>query len=410
MIRRTLNIIGTTNCHIVFLAKLFFTSEQTGNNHGAGLLGKWIAIFVSLLKLLLWPVRKLSVFLFPYRDTDGLSPAVTAKAANQFVSYLRSLNNTNNHNIDANTITNAFSSSGFATLKQEALASQSLLFVYLHSPLHASSKQFCTRVLLSEPLLNLVCATSRNLNDDAPTAPSTNNKMLATGLSIHTSQGAQLQNLLQITSFPAVVVLQPPPGASASSATLHLVGKAEGPHQCHAAVLLPMLRAAQHRHATVLSEFYVRRLYQQQESELRRQQDEEYQATLWADQERERQQRELEETERSELLSKDRLLREAQALVTPEPASGTPGITMVRFVLPAGKKINRRFVAAQTTIQGLKAFVRLHCHENQVEMGTIGLSTSFPRKTYNETKDDLLTLEEASLVPQAVLMVQDLDA
>jgi FAS-associated factor 2 len=166
----------------------------------------------------------------------------------------------------------------------------------------------------------------------------------------------------------------------------------------------------QQRHAAVLSEFHVRRLYQQQESELRRQQDEEYQATLRADQERERQQREAQESARSEQQAKEQQLRDAQDLVQPEPAPGTPGTTMVRFVLPAGKKINRRFVSAHTTIRALKAFVRLHCHENQVEMGTIGLSTSFPRVTYNETEDEPLTLEEAGLVPQAVLMVQDLDA
>lgn len=367
------------------------------------MVAKWFGICVSILKLLLWPIRKLAVLLFPYHDTDGLSPAVTAKAAQQFVSYLRSLQNvaaSNNNNIDANLISNAFSSTGFAALKQEALATQSLLLVYLHSPLHADSKQFCTHVLLSEPMLNLLSPATTN--DAQP-------KMLATGLSIHTSQGAQLQNLLQIASFPAVAVLQPPPGASASSTTLHLVVKAEGTRQCHLAALLPLLRAVQQRHAAALSEFHVRRLYQQQESELRRQQDEEYQATLRADQERERRQREAEEAARSEAEARRRERQEAEELVQAEPPAGTPDTTMVRFVLPAGKKINRRFHSTQT-IQALRAFVRLHCYENDVEMGTIGLSTSFPRKTYNEAEDEPLTLEEAGLAPQAVLMVQDLDA
>ena len=380
------------------------------------MVGKWIAILASILKLLLWPVRKVSVLLFPFHDTDGLSPAVTAKAAQQFISYLKSMQNLSANNNNNNVVvSNAFSSSGFAALKQEALASQSLLLVYLHSPLHAASKQFCTQVLLSEPFLNLLCASTSNNNPDAASGGSvgtgtTTNKMLATGLSIHTSQGSQLQNVLQIASFPAVVVLQPPPGASASSTSLHLVCKAEGTRECQASVLLPLLRAVQQRHATVLSEFHVRRMYQQQESELRRQQDEEYQATLRVDQERERQQREAEESARSEQQAKEQQLRDAQDLVQPEPAPGTPGTTMVRFVLPAGKKINRRFVSAQTTIRALKAFVWLYCQENQVEMGTIGLSTSFPRKTYNEIEDEPLTLEDAGLAPQAVLMVQDLDA
>jgi len=368
------------------------------------MVAKWFGIFVSILKLLLWPIRKLAVLLFPYQDTDGLAPAVTAKAAQQFVSYLRSLQNVaaahNNNMIDANLISKAFSSTGFAALKQEALSTQSLLLVYLHSPLHADSKQFCTQVLLSEPMLNLLSPATAN--DAQP-------KMLATGLSIHTSQGAQLQNLLQITSFPAIVVLQPPPGASTSSTTLHLVLKAEGTRPCHLATLLPLLRAVQQRHAAALSEFHVRRLYQQQESELRRQQDEEYQTTLRADQERERQQREAEEAARSEEEARQRERQEVENLVLPEPETGTPDTTMVRFVMPAGKKINRRFHSTQT-IKALKAFVRWHCYENNVEMGTIGLSTSFPRKSYNEAENDPLTLQDAGLAPQSVLMVQDLDA
>jgi hypothetical protein len=50
-------------------------------------------------------------------------------------------------------------------------------------------------------------------------------------------------------------------------------------------------------------------------------------------------------------------------------------------------------------------------HDNDFpEMPNIGLSTSFPKKTFNDKSDESLSLQDAGLTPQAVLMVQDLDA
>ena len=157
------------------------------------------------------------------------------------------------------------------------------------------------------------------------------------------------------------------------------------------------------------------RLEREQETLLRQQQDAEYQEALLADQERERQQAEAAaEEERRRVEEEERVAaeeRKAQAVIDnareklrDPPAAGG---AMIRFVLPSGQKLNRRFYA-DDTIGACKAFVRLHCHENEVEMGAIGLSTNFPKKSYNDDHD--LTLEDAGLTPQAVLMVQDLDA
>ena len=79
----------------------------------------------------------------------------------------------------------------------------------------------------------------------------------------------------------------------------------------------------------------------------------------------------------------------------------------MRLVLPSGVKLNRRFYA-DDTIATVKAFLLVHFQENdQPQVQNIGLSTNFPKKTY---ENDQETLQEAGLVPQAVLMVQDLDA
>lgn len=391
------------------------------------------SILASLLKILLWPVRQLTAVLFPFCDTDGLAAAVTAKAAQQCIHYLRSLavaagvsavvvgvappqqhQHQQNQNAVSMNIANAWSSTGFAALKQQAVTTQSLILVYLHSPLHSESRKFCTTVLNQEPFLSWLLLQQRE------------NRVLATAYSIHTAQGAQLQGMLQVTAFPAIAVLQPLGTTGSSSSTLQLVLKAQGMQQCSVHTIMPQLHAVQQRHQTVLTELEVRRMLRQQESDLRQQQDEEYQETLAADQERERAvaaernailaaaAAEQEAQRRQEQAASD-ALQAAKDLILPEPplvangdGGGATGCTVIRFCLPTGAKINRRFASHQT-VAAVKAFLKVYFTEHQIQITNVALSTNFPRKTYHED-DDNLSLEAAGLAPQAVLMVQDLDA
>jgi FAS-associated factor 2 len=181
---------------------------------------------------------------------------------------------------------------------------------------------------------------------------------------------------------------------------------------------VPLLQMTLHRHQQAVADVHRRHLQRLQETELRRQQDEEYQATLAADQERDRAvalerhaeqeaaaalQNEQDEKERQASLA----LQAARDLILPEPSEGG---TMIRFVLPSGAKINRRFVGQQTTMAAVKAFLTVYFCDSNIQIANIGLSTNFPRRTFEAGADDALTLEEAGLSPQAVLMVQDLDA
>lgn len=322
-------------------------------------------------------------FFFPTSEYDGLSPQVTAKAAQRFVSYLRSL--------PTNTVSDAWLTTGFAAAKEEAQQNNSLIFLYLHSPLHPQSERFCRTVLCHESMVEWLG----------------NPNVAPLGYSIHTAQGAQLAQLLQATCFPLIALLQQPLSTStttSSSSTMNLLLRAEGPALLKWPVgnILPYLQSSLTRHETLLAEDLVRRLEREREAELRRQQDDEYHAALQADQERERQRIELEQAERQAEQSLRDALAEARAKVGDEPESGT----VIRFTLPSGVKLNRRFVSTET-IGTLKAFLTIYFHENEMEMGSIGLSTAFPRKSY---QNDNETLDDAGLSPQAVLMVQDLDA
>jgi FAS-associated factor 2 len=387
-----------------------------------------------LLRIALWPLRRLSAIAFAGSDLDGLSDAVTAKAAQQFVSYLHSLQSssssssigglsssaasasvsyatatTNHSSSSGNTgagaggsptstaIATAWNTTGLSAMQQEAVQSQSLLFVYLHSPLHRDSDNFCRRMLLNPTMLDW-------LNQHG---------VEALGVSIHTAQGAHLASLLQATSFPLIALLHPRTATSMS-----LILRVEGPvltQQLSVDQLLPYLQSALGRHLAVVAEGETRRLQREQEVDLRRQQDQEYHETLAQDQERERQvaaeremeqQRQAQEEERVrlEVEEAEQTIATAMSLVKPAPESGG---TMIRFVLPSGMKLNRRF-ASDETMAALRAFLRLQFHEKNIDISDIGLSTNFPRKSFNEHDDQ--SLEELGLSPQAVLMVQDLDA
>jgi FAS-associated factor 2 len=391
------------------------SSPAVRNASTGSTMERWLAIVAQILRIVLWPLRRFSTAIFPSQEFDGLSSAVTAKAAQQFVTYLTSVQEARRKQQPseeaAPLVAQVWQATGFTALREQAVQNHALVLVYLHSPLHRASERICQQVLCHEAFLQYL--------QDA--------HVLGMGVSVHTALGAHLQQVLQATALPCLALLEP----TGDAGTLQMLFRAQGPalldllqfdasttNRAVEQQLLPFLRAALQHHQNVVAEQTVRRLQREEETELRRSQDEEYQATLLADQERERrvqeererkerEQREVEEQEQAKLTAKEEALAMAMSLVQPEPAQGTPNISTVRFVLPSGAKLNRRF-ASDENIAALRAFLFLHFQEKNIPMTNIGLSTNFPKHSYNDA--DGQTLRDAGLVPQAVLMVQDLDA
>jgi FAS-associated factor 2 len=288
---------------------------------------------------------------------------------------------------------------GFAACKNEAQHSNSLILVYLHSPLHRDADTVSAKFCRDE-MINILAQPH----------------MIALGVSIHSGQGAQLAKLLGAASYPLVAILQPK-----GTSTMEVILKIQGPVlvQLSTGALVGHLQSTLYRHQQVLAEQEARRLQRQQESELRAEQDAEYQATLLADRERQRaidEEREKlarqQEAAEAALVAvqqaKDGKLGTARKLLQDEPTEGA--IAQIRFVLPTGKKVVRKF-RADDTVKVLRAFLTVYFHDSDLpEMPNVGLSTSFPKKSYNGDTEQTLTLQEAGLAPQAVLMVQDLDA
>jgi len=213
---------------------------------------------------------------------------------------------------------------------------------------------------------------------------------------------------------------------SVTPGPVKLVFKAEGPAlmKLTAMQLTGLVTSTFQKHERTVLEAASKQYEREQETELRRQQDEEYQETLRQDQELEQQRTETrleaeqeEERKREEEEQKindevNRLDR-ARSLLRDEPPKGTPGTTRIRFRLSNGKQLDRRF-GENETIGSLKAFLILHFASEMSNNNNrndcvkrVALSTNFPTRTH---EDDQRTLKECDLYPQAVLMVQDLDA
>jgi FAS-associated factor 2 len=417
---------------LFILSALEQNNARRPNNNSAGSASSLFAssswlmnLFSLVLRTLFWPLRRIGDLLLPAGEYDGLSTAVTEKATQQFAIYLKGLASSNTS--ISSGVSDAFSTSSFSALKQEAAATQSLILVYLHSPVHRQAGELCQKFLLNSQFLDWI--TQNNGTHII-------GGVRAMGSSIHTSQGSSLSFQLAVASFPCIALLQPSPSSASSGSNgngsynraeadhkpLKLVFKAEGPAliKMTSSQLLNLIKTTYQRHQIIVQEREARRIEREQEQQLRRQQDAEYQEALRADQERERQrqeeeelqkrvQKEEEENEKKKIQEEKDRLEKAKALVRPEPANVKGKTTRIRFQLPTGQKLERRF-ENDATVGALKAFLILHfaetCAPDQV-IKNISLSTNFPKKTYD---DDSKTLKESDLCPQAVLMCQDLDA
>jgi FAS-associated factor 2 len=167
----------------------------------------------------------------------------------------------------------------------------------------------------------------------------------------------------------------------------------------------------------------MRRLQRQEEVHLREEQDREYRQTLEEDQRRQREK--LEEQERKEEEEKKSKEEEEQAMNEkmnrldnardvlnrngegePDPGDKSIATARVRLMLPSGKRVERRF-RGNDTIDTMRAFLVLHFDGNGVDIENFQLNSNYPKKAL---VDGERTLENEGLCPQAVIMVQDLDA
>ena len=222
----------------------------------------WLGFF---FRIAFYPLRRISDFLLPLGEYEGLSQTSTEGASKQFTKYLKE---TLSVNINAGTsteIAELFSNKSYADVQEEAASSDALIMVFLYSPYHRATDDVCRRLLCSPSLVRLLTE-----NKD---------RIKAFGSSTLTSQGASLSHSLMASSFPVLALLQPVkssrsrnrnnnnnnPGGLAPG-DVKLVFKAEGPIliKMPAMQLTTLVTATYQKHERVVLEAATRKYEQEQ--------------------------------------------------------------------------------------------------------------------------------------------------
>jgi FAS-associated factor 2 len=165
---------------------------------------------------------------------------------------------------------------------------------------------------------------------------------------------------------------------------------------------------------------------------MRQMQDEEYQESLEADRRREleaaeEEQRRQQEQELAETvalsvrLSAEDCVRKRRARLPPELEATLPTTAVVRFQLPRGTKVTRRFDKADTAV-AIYDFLTVHFADTNAlsaavlpgeeqlpaALSNFSVSTHFPMREVRDTEE--ATVQSLGLFPRGMLFVVDADA
>jgi hypothetical protein len=419
------------------------------------------SIIAIILRLLLRPLSGVGNALFPPGEYDGGADDASNsdRAARAFADMFRmqisivrpSMNNATNNATSAAGEEHyveppcPFVPRGYQATVSDVVRrppdSRPLLLLYLHSPLQSGGGVRFVKDYLCHPrLLRLLNANSGENNDGGGGGAGGGGGTAAVacfGTSVHSADGQRMRDVMGVSRFPFLALVDVKSSSTTSgnnnrggghdNVAMELLLRMEGPQLFNVPPdqIAVYLHTAITRHAELLAAESTRRLLREEESRLRAEQDAEYHEALAADRNREDERRNAAERERREREEEEEAVRVREAMEESriddarsvvgrsggEPPAGSPGVARLRFALPNGKRLDRRFRGSVDTIGTMRAFLFVHFHEESGSGGmrNIGLSTNFPRRTYEES-DDGMTLEEAGLAPQAVVMVQDLDS
>ena len=397
-------------------------TNTASNNNNTSIVTKIYLLFTLLVKILFYPLRKMSQLAFPPGPYDGLTSATASdRAARDFVALFRTylaaaaasssssssstLENANTANVSPPQ--NPFSTEGYrATLADVASTSSSgpspLLLVYLHAPHHPDCGTFCRRTLANNKMI-------RYLNDLEAMASGTHGSrgqgMRCFGASVQSADGRHLAQSLGAAAYPflCLVNVKSRSGSGGGSSNsnsnrdhgnyaLEVYLRMQGRQLTALSpdTVLAYLQTVMRQHGAAAAEVESRRLQREEEALLRQEQDREYREALEADRareaarqaEREKEeaaQREREEAERQAQEEKEDGLAKALSMVGDEPSAGTADTARIRLTLPNGRRIDRRF-HADDTIEVVRAFLIVHFHENGVDIANFCCRRPSPRE------------------------------
>ncbi|KAJ7357568.1 FAS-associated factor 2 [Desmophyllum pertusum] len=268
------------------------------------------------------------------------------------------------------------------------------LLVYLHSPEHQDTQEFCRSTMTNEGFREYV-----------------NGNMLFWAANVNSTEGYKVSHALREATYPFLAVI------CLRDNRMTVVGRMEGLMNVDGYVALLARLIEDNEPALVVAR--ADRHERTQTQQLRDEQDEAYYESVRADQEKERKKREEEDKKRLEEESKrqkeeakrnraqsiaqDRLDRKLR--IPEEPESSDPDSVRVLIKMPNGKRLERRFLKSHS-LQALYDFVFCD-EESPVEFVLV---SNFPRKVYAmDCSSEDQTLGNAGIEANALLFVQNVE-
>ncbi|GAB0095854.1 UBX domain-containing protein [Sergentomyia squamirostris] len=283
----------------------------------------------------------------------------------------------------------------YAQALNDAKRELKFLLVYLHSDGRSETDSFCRNSLSSPEVVAYI-----------------NRHMLFWACDIVSPEGYRVSHSINARSYPIMVVV----GMRWNK--MIIMGRLEG--DCNAEELLRRLQTIVTDNEVYLSQARADRLERSLTQTLRKQQDEAYEISLKADQEKERRKQEekeeelkrlqtIEDEKQAEQERKNNIARlkiDMASEVPSEPSADEPGTTSIVFKLPSGARIERRFFRTHS-IRDVYNFI--FCHPASPDR--VEITTNFPKRVlFSEVKESDLSIAEAGLQNREVIFVNDLDA
>jgi FAS-associated factor 2 len=223
-----------------------------------------------------------------------------------------------------------------------AFESSKFLLVYLHSPMHQDTSKFCQQTLCTQSFSSFV-----------------NERMVTWAGKVWDPQAYDLSSQLRASAFPFLAIL-----VCQSDRVVQVLSRFQG--HMEEAELTEKLRNVMTANTAVVTRIQAEADRRREFSMLREQQDREYREAEESDR-RERERRENEERERIRLEEEERQRQELEAAMelsrrlnyegdigkrraelSPEPPASDVDVAVIRFQLPQGTKLSRRFPKLET--------------------------------------------------------------
>jgi len=260
--------------------------------------------------------------------------------------------------------------------------------IYLHSSQHQDTDEFCSQLVATETV-------SGFLNDH----------FIVWANDIRSPEGYRLSQSLEASSFPFMAVV-----TNNYAGGMTMLDKWEG--MINTEELMTRLTNILERHGQILTNARIEHETRDFDRRIREEQEEAYQESLLADQERERMvneermrqdldraRREQEERETMDRQrDRERRKEDLARSIAPEPPSDDRRAVRIAIRLPDGSRLQRRF-SPESRVEAIYDFV-----DSQRVLSEYDLVSSHPRQIYN---DRTLTLSSVGLVGQSSLFVEE---